>query len=247
VPGNNNESQASLDAFLGGKIKLYQPKEGYRFSIDSILLADFVKCTAHDKIVDLGSGCGIIPLILHYNRTFHSVLGIEIQEELAALARRNVHLNKADKKIQIVSEDFRRFAASYDGEKFDIAVSNPPYRKLHSGRLNPEHGKAIARHEISCTLEELVYATAKLLDIKGQFYYIYPAFRLSEMLALLLKHHLSANKLCFIHPQADGEATHFLVQGGFTSPVNLKILPPISIFNPDGSYANNIKEILQKK
>jgi tRNA1(Val) A37 N6-methylase TrmN6 len=244
VPGHINDNQASLDAFLGEKIKLYQPKEGYRFSIDSILLADFIKCTAHDKIVDLGSGCGIIPLILHYNKTFHSILGIEIQEELAELARSNVHLNKADKKIQIIREDFRSFAASYKKEKFDIVVSNPPYRKLHSGRLNPEQGKAIARHEISCTLEELISATAKLLDIKGQFYYIYPAFRLSEMIALLLKHHLSANKLCFIHPQADGEATHFLIQGGFTSPVNLKILPPISIFKPDGSYTNNIEEIL---
>lgn len=245
--GNLNDRQASLDAFLGGRIKLYQPKEGYRFSLDSILLADFVKCTAHDKMVDLGTGCGIIPLILHHNKTFHSILGIEIQEELAELARKNVFLNKAEGKIQIVEEDFRRFAASYDREKFDIVLSNPPYRKLNSGRLNPEQGKAIARHEISCTLEELISATAKLLDIKGQFYYIYPAFRLSEMAALLLKHHLSANKLCFIHPQADGEATHFLVQGGFTSPVNLKILPPISIFQPDGSYTNRIKAILQKK
>ncbi len=247
MPGHINDNQASLDAFLGGEIKLYQPKEGYRFSIDSILLADFIKCTAHDKIVGLGSGCGIIPLILHHNKTFHSILGIEIQGELAELAEKNVLLNRAEKKVKIVQEDFRRFAASYNREKFDIAVSNPPYRKLHSGRLNPEQGKAIARHEISCTLEELISATAKLLDIKGQFYYIYPAFRLSEMIALLLRHHLSANKLCFIHPQADGEATHFLVQGGFTSPLNLKILQPISIFKPDGSYTNNIREILQKK
>lgn len=242
-----SDKHLSLDAFLGGKLKLFQPKQGYRFSIDSILLADFVSPKATDRIIELGTGAGIIPLLLHYNKQFHSILAVEIQDELVAIAQKNITLNGAEDRIEIIHADFRQFVASYGKEKFDIVISNPPYRKLHSGRLNPQQGKAIARHEISCTLEELIATTAKLLSSRGHFGYIYPAFRLGEMLIMLKRHKLSANKLCFVHPQAGREATHFLIDGGFTSPLNLKVLPPLFVFNPDGSYTNKLEQILQSR
>ena len=241
------EEQVSLDAFLGGKLKLYQPREGYRFSIDSLLLANFIASKDNDRIIDLGTGCGIIPLLLYCTKKFQSILGVEIQRELAALARKNIAINGAERKIEIIEEDFRQFASFYDDEKFSIVISNPPYRKLNSGRLNPRQEKAIARHEISCTLEELIAATAKLLNPKGRFYFIYPAYRLTEMLTALRGFRLSAKRIAFVHPQAGRQATHFLIEGGFTSALSLKIIPPLFVFNPDGSYTAQIEKILQNK
>jgi len=242
-----SDKNLSLDAVLGGKLKLYQPKKGYRFSIDSILLADFISPKTTDRIIELGTGCGIIPLLLHYKKHFNSILTVEIQDKLAAIARKNIALNRAEEKIEVILMDFRQIASSYDKEKFNIVISNPPYRKLHSGRLNPEQEKAIARHEISCTLDQLIAATAKLLNSKGRFYYIYPAYRLGEMQIFLKKHQLSANRICFVHPQAGREATHFLIEGAFTSTLNLKVLPPLFVFNPNGSYTHKVEQILQNK
>lgn len=242
-----SEEHVSLDAFLGGKLKLYQPKEGYRFSIDSLLLANFIASKDNDRVIDLGTGCGIIPLLLYCTKKFSSILGVEIQKELAALARKNIAINGAESRIEIIEEDFRHFASCYDGEKFSIVISNPPYRKLNSGRLNPRQEKAIARHEISCTLEELIAATTKLLSPKGRFYFIYPAHRLAEILTWLRRFLLSARRIAFIHPQAGRQATHFLIEGAFISPLNLTILPPFFIFNPDGSYTAQIEKILLNK
>jgi len=217
----------TLDPFFDGSLQILQKKRGYRFSIDAILLSRFISLRKDEKAIDLGTGCGIVPLLLSKVTKAHSFVGIEIQRDLAELARRNVALNRLEERITILHRDFKTLKGVFSPGAFDVVFSNPPYRKHLAGRVNPSLEKAIARHEIKGTLDDLVKTAAYLLPAKGRCYLIYSASRAVDLLFTLRHYKLEPKRLRFVYPKREENATFMLVESLKASGTELKIMEPL--------------------
>jgi tRNA1Val (adenine37-N6)-methyltransferase len=238
-PGSNPEE--TFDTLFGGRLEIRQNKKGYRFSIDALLLARFAEPRLTDRVIDLGTGCGVIPLILVFRRKAETVVGVEVQPSLAALARQNVSLNHLAAQIEIREEDFRNLPGK--GGVFDCALCNPPYRRAGSGRLNPREEKALARHEINATLEDVLRAAHHLLKNKGRFYSIYPATRTADLFQGLRRFHLEPKRVQFVHSRDREEARLVLVEGLKEGKTQVKILPPFVLYQTGNQYTPQAREL----
>lgn len=224
VPPSSDET---LDTFSRESIKVLQKKAGYRFSIDAVLLSQFIKIRKNEKIIDLGTGCGILPLLLCHDTKARSFVGVEIQKDLAELAKRNVLLNHFEDRVSILQNDFRKLKSIFPPGSFHVVLSNPPYRKYHTGRVNPTLEKAVARHEIEGTLEDLISMASYLLPPKGRCYLIFPALRTVDLLVALRKRRLEPKRLQFVYPRLHEEANFVLTESIKASGVELKVMDPL--------------------
>jgi len=223
----------TLDTFFNGKLQILQKKKGYRFSVDAILLSQFVRIHKNERVIDLGTGCGILLLLLSHTTKAHSFLGVEIQKGLAECAQKNVVLNHLDGRISILRQDFRELKRTFPPGSFDVVLSNPPYRKYRSGRVNPSMEKAVARHEIKGTLEDLISIASYLLPPKGRCYLIFPALRTVDLFVALRDVKLEPKRLQFIHPRIAEEAKFILTESIKTSGAELKIMNPLILHESD--------------
>ena len=217
----------TLDTFFDGRLQILQKKKGYRFSIDAVLLGQFSRIRKNEKVVDLGTGCGILPLLLSQTTKPHSFVGVEIQKELAELANKNVRLNHLEDRVWILQKDFRELKEAFPPGSFDVVLSNPPYRKYRTGRVNPAMDKAIARHEIKGTLEDLISIASYLLPPKGRCYLIFPALRTVDLLVVLRSQKLEPKRLQFVHPHIGEEAKFILSESIKDSGMELKVMDPL--------------------
>jgi tRNA1Val (adenine37-N6)-methyltransferase len=224
----------TLDTFFDRRIQILQKKRGYRFSIDAVLLSQFIKIRKNEKVIDLGTGCGILPLLLCHETKAHSFVGVEIQKDLAELAKRNVLLNHLEHRISILQNDLRTLKTIFPPGSFQVVLSNPPYRKFRTGRVNPALEKAIARHEIEGTLEDLVSMASYLLPPKGRCYLIFPALRTVDLLVALRNRRLEPKRLQFVYPRLHEEANFILTESTKASGVELRVMDPL-ILQPDPS------------
>jgi tRNA1Val (adenine37-N6)-methyltransferase len=222
----------TLDSFFDGTLQVLQKRKGYRFSIDAILLSQFIRLQKDEKAIDLGTGCAILPLLLSKTTRAHSLVGIEIQKELADLARKNVELNRLKDRITILRHDFKKLRGVFLPGSFHVVFSNPPYRKYLTGRINPSLEKAIARHEIKGTLKDLIRAAAYLLPTKGRCYLIYSASRTIDLLAALRHYQLEPKRLQLVHPRKGAAAKFILVESVKDGGVELKIKEPLILDEP---------------
>lgn len=222
----------TLDTFFNGKLKILQKKRGYRFSVDTLLLSQFIKIRKDEKAIDLGTGCGILPLLLSQTTKAHSFVAVEIQEGLAAIAQKNVWLNHLVDRVSILFKDFRELKGMLPPSSFDVVFSNPPYRKYRTGRVNPTLEKAIARHEIQGTLEDLISIASYLLSLKGRCYLIYPASRLVDLLFHLRVQRLEPKRLQLVYPRFNETAKFVLLESVKASGVELKIMEPLILHGP---------------
>jgi len=225
----------SLDLFLGGKLQIIQKKKGYRFSIDTVLLGQFVRIRKNEKVIDLGTGCGILPLLLSQNAKANSFVGVEIQRDLTECAEKNVLLNHLEDRISILKQDFRELKTIFPQGSFDVVLSNPPYREYRTGRINPSIDKAIARHEIKGKLEDLISIASYLLPPKGRCYLIFPALRAVDLFVALRKGKLEPKRIQFVYPRMGEEAKFILVESFKASGVELKIMRPLILEEPGPS------------
>ncbi len=217
----------TLDKLLSGKLKIIQKKKGYRFSLDALLLTDFIRISPGDEIIDLGTGSGVIPLILAKRSKAKRVIGVEIQRELAEMALRNVQLNNLEDKIAILHRDLRKLPGELPAGSFDLVLSNPPYRTSSSGRLNPDQEKAIARHELTCSLGELLKVAGYLAKSKGRVALVYSATRLVDLMEGLRKERLEPKRLRLIHPDSDTKAKLILIEAIKGGKVELEVMSPL--------------------
>ncbi len=215
----------SVDEFMGGRLRLIQPKRGYRFSIDAVLLSEFVTVKPGDRVIDLGAGCGVIGLILLLTKPVGRVFGLEIQPHLSNLASRNVVLNGFQNQMSVILGDIRHppFA---QGEA-DLVVCNPPYRRSDSGRINPDVERAIARHEIMASLKDILKTASRLLKPKGRLAMIYPAVRLVDIFLEMRSFMLEPRRIRIIYPSIDSEAKLVLIEASLGGRGGLKLLPPL--------------------
>ena len=217
----------TLDTFFNGKLQMIQKKRGYRFSVDAILLSQFIKIHKDERVMDLGTGCGILPLLLSHTTKAHSFIGVEIQKKLADCAKKNVILNHLENRISILKQDFRGLRNTFPPGSFDVVLSNPPYRKYRTGRINPSLEKAIARHEMKGTVEELISVASYLLPPKGRCYLIFPVLRTVDLLVALRGEKLEPKRLQFVHPFIGKEAKFILTESIKDSGVELKLVNPL--------------------
>ncbi len=231
------------DTFFKGRIKVVQNGSGYRFSIDAVLLAGSVNTKPGDRVIDLGTGCGIIPLILAYRNPDIIILGIEIQESLANIAARNVEENKMDEQISVFCMDMKRLVPDMVQGPVDWVVVNPPFRKAETGRLNPNQERAVARHEIRVTLSEVLETASRMLPLSGRFVTVYPAERLVDLLAQMRKSDIEAKYIRMVYSNKGSGAKLILVEGVKGGRPGIKTGPALIIFNEDGSYTTEVNRM----
>jgi tRNA1Val (adenine37-N6)-methyltransferase len=228
------------DTFFDGLLGVNQSRDGYRFSIDSVLLAWHSRPAVGDIVLDLGTGCGIIPMILALRYPEIIVHGVEIQETLGRLAKENIDRNNLQGRIQIHLLDMLDLTFKMVSAPVDLIVTNPPYRRIHSGRVNPDNQRAVARHEIKINLADLIGTAKRLLRTAGRFMAIYPAERLVDMLNQLRICGLEPKYIRMIHSRAADAAKLFLVEATKGGRPGMKIDRNLVIYQPDGNYTDEV-------
>jgi tRNA1Val (adenine37-N6)-methyltransferase len=236
----------TLDEILNGRLRVFQKKKGYRFSLDSILLAHFISLKPSARVIDLGCGNGIIILILAKRFPNVRCTGLEIQENLVALAKKNTQLNDLDDRVEIFSGDARNIKNIFPAHSFDAVIFNPPYRKLNSGRINPHPEKAIARHEINGSLKDFLTTAKYLLKPAGTVSTIYPAKRLVELVYLFRKNDIEPKKMRLVFSDNASEAEFVLVEGKEGSREELKIDSPLFIYDQNRNYTDEMSGIFNE-
>ncbi|HAP66531.1 MAG TPA: hypothetical protein DCQ99_01670 [Nitrospinae bacterium] len=199
----------------------------YKHSIDPILLADFVEVKKGDRVIDLGTGSGMIALTLAKRFKDIEIVGLELQEGLIKVARENVIARRSGLNIEIIKGDIRDVKSMFDAESFDIVVGNPPYRKVDDGRINPDREKAIARHEIEITLSEFLKAGRYLLKNLGSVNIIYHPYRLTELLFTMTENKITPKRIQFIHPKIDSKTEMVMVEGIKNGKSELMVMKPM--------------------
>lgn len=233
----------TLDNLILGGLKLIQPQEGYRFSLDAVLLAHFPELTGVELVVDLGTGSGVIPLLLTVRAPQVKIIGVELQDGMVDRARRSVRINGLQDRIEILHADIREIDKSLPGGKAALVVSNPPFWRKGEGHVNRHPEQAVARHELQLNLEELVSQAAYLLAPEGKLVFIQRAARLEESLEKLRRSHLIPTRLRMVHARLDRPAGLVLLEAVKSRRGRLTILPPLIIYAQAGIYSPEIQAI----
>ena len=231
----------TTDTFFNGKIRIAQDRTGYRFSIDAVLLAYFADPRSGNKVLDLGTGCGIIPLILAYRQPQIELYGVEVQAELAELAAANVRENQLQDRIAVICVDIKSLRPAMTGGPVDLVVCNPPFRRRGSGRINPDAQRAVARHEIKANLGDVLQTSRRMLRTAGRLVLIYTAGRLTDILSRMRADGIEPKFIRMIHSRQETEATLILIEGVKGGRPDLKIASPLIIWDEKNNYTDEVE------
>jgi len=227
-----NSPEVTESCLRDHDIKILQPRHGYRFSIDSLLLADFAKIRKFDHVLDIGTGCGVISLVLAKKHSNVKIVALEIQKDLAGIAEKNIRLNHLDGQIALYESDLDKIPELFSAGSFDYVVTNPPYRSPVSGRLCKNSQEAFARHEILTDLDQILSAARYALHPGGRVSLVYSADRAARLLAGMHELSLEPKRLRMIHPDPNLPAKLILVEGCKDAGEELRVLPPIFLNRP---------------
>lgn len=222
---------------------LLQDPEKFCFGIDAVLLSSFAEIKKGDIVLDLGTGTGVIPILLEAKTYGKHFIGLEIQQESVDMAKRSVAMNELEDKIEIHQGDIKQLDSLYKLSSFDVITSNPPYMNEGGGMINDYGAIAIARHELLCNLEDVIYGTSKLLKSGGRFYMIHRPHRLTDIFILLRQYKLEPKKIRFVHSHINKDPTMVLIEAIRGAKPMLKVQPPIIIYKDSGEYTEEIIKI----
>lgn len=236
-----------LDTLKNGN-KILQGKENFKFGIDAVLLADFAssQIRKNENLIDLGTGTGIIPLLLEKSSFVQHITALEIQEESFLMSKKSVELNQLEQKISVVQGDIKEVQNIFERHSFNAVTSNPPYMLCTQGKQNPNDSKAIARHEVLCTLEDVVSAADFLLKSHGRFFMIHRPERLPQIMASLVNHKLEPKQMQLIHPFAEKAPTMVMIEARKNANPGLKVLEPLVVYEKPGQYTEKVLQIYKK-
>lgn len=226
--------------------KIIQDKDRFCFGMDAVLLSGFAQVKEGESVLDMGTGTGVIPLLLEAKTKGKHFTGLEIQEETAEMAERSVYLNGLENKIDIVHGDIKEASSIFGGAAFDIVTCNPPYMTEHQGLTSFEEPKAIARHEIKCTLEDVIRESAKVLRPGGRFYMVHRPRRLVEIIRLMNGYRMEPKRLRFVHPFENRDANMVLVEGLRGGGAMMKVESPLIVYKSQGVYTEEVLKIYGK-
>lgn len=224
-------------------LRLIQKKSGFRFGIDAVLLSDFAKDIPSRKTLDLCTGSGIVPILLSAKSNVPKIFGLEIQEKVFDMAVRSVQLNGLENKIFLSCGDVKNAHEIYGKRQFDVITCNPPYMPKGCGIQNPDSEKIIARHEVLCNLEDIIEVSSKLLTDKGHLLLVHKPARLADIICLMRKNDIEPKRIRLIHKSQNSEPSLILVDGSFKGGKELRILPPLYLYNEDGSETLELREV----
>ena len=231
-----------VDDLQNGLFVIQDPKK-FCFGMDAVLLSGFARVKRGEVALDMGTGTGIIPILLSDRTDGEHFTGLEIQHECAEMADRSVRYNGLEDRVRIVEGDIREAAGIFGAASFDVVTCNPPYMIEHHGLVNPDNAKMIARHEVYCTLEDIIVQTAKLLKNSGKFYLVHRPFRLAEIFYLLVKYGLEPKRMQMVHPYIDKEPNMVLIEAMKGAKSRITCEPPLIVYEKPGVYTKQIYDI----
>ena len=228
-------------------LKIIQNEKGFCFGMDSVLLSDFAKNMKNNStVLDLGTGPGIIPILLCGKTNLKKVVGIEIQQDVANMAKRSSQLNNLQDRFEVVNTNIINLKNIYEKQSFDVIVTNPPYKKENTGITNENEAKLISRHKITANLEDFISISKDLLKDKGEFYMVHRPERLVDILSLMRKYKIEAKILKFVSPNKNKEPNLILIKGIKNANSFLRVEKNLYVYNEDGKYTNEILKIYNK-
>ena len=231
-----------IDDLQNGYYVIQDPDK-FCFGMDAVLLSGFAKVKKGETALDLGTGTGIIPILLKTKTNGKHFTGLEIQKECADMAGRSVRYNHLEDDVEIVQGDIKEAADIFGAASFDVVTSNPPYMIGQHGLRNPDMPKAIARHEVLCNLEDVVSQASKVLKERGRFYMVHRPRRLVDIIEIMRKYRIEPKRIRMVHPFSDREANMVLIEGRRGERPMMKVEPPIVVYKEQGVYSDEIHEI----
>lgn len=229
-----------LDDLQRNHYQIIQNREKFCFGMDAVLLSGFARIRPGEKVLDLGTGTGIIPILLAAKTQAAHLTGLEIQSESVDMARRSVKLNGLEERISIVEGDIKEASGLLGKGMFDVVTSNPPYMIAHHGLTGEQEQKAIARHEILCTFEDVARETARVLVPEGKFYLVHRPFRLAEIIRTLTDYGLEPKRMRLVHPFVEKEPNMVLLEARKGGNSRICVEPPLVVFRDPGVYSQEI-------
>ncbi len=228
-------------------LKIIQNTKGFCFGMDSILLSGYaknIKKNAH--VIDLGTGTGIISILLSKKTNAKKIIGIDIQEDVCDMAKRSVILNNLEDNIEIINEDIKEINKKFEKASFDVVVTNPPYKKINSGVINDNKAKLISRHEITANLEEFIKQSSYLLKQNGEMYIVHRPDRLVDIISILRKYSLEPKQMQIVYPRKDKEPNLILIKAVKNAKPFLRVDKPLYVYDNEGKYTEDILKIYEK-
>ena len=239
----NLKSGERIDELLRNSYRIIQNPQRFCFGMDAVLLSGYAKAKPGERVLDLGTGNGVIPILMEAKTKGEKFFGLEIQEESADMARRSVRLNELEDKIEIVTGDMKEAVNIFGAASFHVITMNPPYMTGNHGLVNPSDAKAVARHEITCTLEEMIAQAAKLLKPRGRFYMVHRPFRLAEIMTLMVKYRLEPKRMRLVYPYVDKEPNMVLIEGLRDGNSRITVDPPLIVYEKPGVYTPELRNL----
>ncbi|WP_069998744.1 tRNA1(Val) (adenine(37)-N6)-methyltransferase [Cellulosilyticum sp. I15G10I2] len=240
-------SNERIDDLERNGYKIIQNPEVFCFGIDAILLAHFAKVTkASQKILDIGTGTGIIPILMHAAYQKGSYIGIDIQPDMVEMANRSSKLNQIEESVKFLNIDIKQYKDNFKWEQFDIITTNPPYMKGEAGLKNEHPSIRMARHEVSCTLEDIIVASSFMLKNRGKLYMIHRPHRLIDIMSHMRNYKLEPKRMRFVHPKPGKAPTMVLIEAVRNGGPELRVEPPLMVYNEQGVYTDEIYDIYGK-
>jgi len=237
------EPGEKIDELTTDGLKIIQAEDQFRYTIDAVLLSWFATVHRGDAILDLGTGTGIIPLLLLARQPELHITALELNEEVAERARRSVQLNQLQEKIKVINADLRSWKPA---GHYQLVVTNPPYLPLGQGKLSASPKVGMARHELTCTLEEVIQAAARAVGTRGRLAMVYRSERLAELMEILPRYRFQVKRLWFVHGRAERNAAQVLLEAYKDGGPGLKVLPPLFIYDEQGRYTPAMRAIYQE-
>jgi len=235
----------TLESLFGGRLKILQKKKGYRYTIDSVLLAHFVEPNKGERILELGAGSGVISLLLAFRNPGVRVTGLELQSELAEMAGRSISINGLEDRVNMIPGDVRNAAELLEARSQDVVVFNPPYRKMGSGKLNPGREKALARHEIAGSVTDFLRAASYALEPGGRVCLIYPCSRMVEAIYRMRVEKMEPKRLRMVHSRPGSRGDFILVEGMKGGGEELAVLPPLFVYQEGEKYSEELEALFR--
>ena len=236
-----------IDDLELNNLKIIQNKNGFCFGMDSVLLSDFAKnIKPNTKVIDLGTGTGILPILLSAKTKASKIVGIEIQEDVANMANRSVELNNLQNRLEIICENFKNLKNVYETNSFDAIVTNPPYKTKGTGGINELKSKLISRHEITADLEDFISISSYLLKDQSNIYMVHRPERLVDILSIFRKYKLEPKELKLVQPNCGKAPNLVLIKATKNAKPFLKIDKPLYIYKSDGTYTEELLKIYNK-